>query len=37
MTSEHMCELCGERPSETLTTDSHPKGVNHLVCEECHE
>lgn len=31
----HMCELCESRPSETLTSDSHPEGVNHLACTEC--
>ena len=30
------CELCGGGVDDlTLTTDSHPEGVNHLVGECC--
>lgn len=34
-TTVHICELCGDEPSETLTSDSHPEGVNLLVCGGC--
>ena len=29
------CELCGDGPAETLTSDSHPEGPNYVVCEAC--
>ena len=32
---QQMCEICGDEPGETLTSDSHPIGVNLHVCETC--
>ena len=35
-TETYECELCGGEVDElTLTSDSHPEGVNHLVGECC--